>query len=90
MTGNRKQLVQHDPAGDTTKDRVTTQTFPAAGTLNTGGGNGGPHALTSTSTSTSTSTKVGTSTTVSGSNRFDAVGNTTNMYTSKTGTTALS
>ncbi|WP_405762038.1 ricin-type beta-trefoil lectin domain protein [Streptomyces sp. NBC_00045] len=83
VTGNRKTFTAHDLTGDTTKDTVTTQTFPAAGTTNNGGGSGGPHAL------TGTSSKVGTSTTVSGSNRYDAVGNTTSTYTSKTGTAGL-
>ncbi|WP_282204265.1 RHS repeat domain-containing protein [Kitasatospora fiedleri] len=35
LTGNRTSLVQHDPAGDTTKNTTTTQTFPTAGTKNT-------------------------------------------------------
>lgn len=83
VTGNRKTFTAHDLTGDTTKDTVTTQTFPAAGTVNSGTGTGGAHAL------TGTSSKVGTSTTVSGSNRYDAVGNTTSLYTSKTGTSGL-
>ncbi|MFI6445171.1 ricin-type beta-trefoil lectin domain protein [Kitasatospora sp. NPDC050543] len=83
VTGNRTRFVQHDIGGDTTKDAVTTQTFPSAGTVNNGGGSGGPHAL------TGTTTKVNAATTVSGSSRFDAAGNTTTTYTSKTGTTDL-
>ncbi|MCZ4099784.1 ricin-type beta-trefoil lectin domain protein [Streptomyces sp. H39-C1] len=83
VTGNRTRFVQHDTSGDATKDSVTTQTFPSAGTVNTGGGSGGPHAL------TGTSTKVGTSTTVSGNDAYDAAGNTTGIYTSKTGTADL-
>ncbi|MGW6709699.1 restriction endonuclease fold toxin [Streptomyces sp. NPDC054956] len=83
VTGNRKTFTVHDLTGDTAKDTVTTQTFPAAGTVNTAAGTGGAHAL------TDSSTKIGATTTVSGSNRYDAVGNTTSMYTSKTGTTGL-
>ncbi|WP_308222347.1 ricin-type beta-trefoil lectin domain protein [Kitasatospora sp. A2-31] len=83
VTGNRTRFVQHDTGGDATKDAVTTQTFPNPGTVNTGNGSGGPHAL------TGTGTKVGASTTVSGSDKYDAAGNTTSIYTSRTGTADL-
>ncbi|AWZ03338.1 MULTISPECIES: ricin-type beta-trefoil lectin domain protein [unclassified Streptomyces] len=83
ITGNRKTFTDHDLTGNTTKDTITTQAFPGAGTANNGNGLGGPHAL------TSTTTKTGASTTAAGSNGYDAVGNTTSMYTSKTGNTGL-
>ncbi|MGA5823120.1 ricin-type beta-trefoil lectin domain protein [Kitasatospora sp. NPDC094028] len=81
LTGNRTQLVQHDPSGDTTKDATTTQTFPAAGTTNTG--TGGPHAL------STASTVVNGNTTVYAHDTYDAVGNTAGLYTYATGTTTL-
>ncbi|MER7585625.1 RHS repeat-associated core domain-containing protein [Kitasatospora sp. NPDC097691] len=88
LTGNRTQLVQHDPSGDTAKDTTTNQTFPATGTVNTpttapntGGGTGGPHAL------TSTTTKAPTGTTAS-SAQYDAAGNTT-AVTDTSGTATL-
>ncbi|MFJ4592445.1 MULTISPECIES: RHS repeat-associated core domain-containing protein [unclassified Kitasatospora] len=88
LTGNRTQLVQHDPSGDTTKDTTTNQTFPATGKVNTpttaantGGGTGGPHALTS---STTTSPSGISSTNL----QYDAVGNTTSV-TDASGTTNL-
>ncbi|WP_369185833.1 RHS repeat-associated core domain-containing protein [Streptomyces sp. Y1] len=88
LTGNRTQLVQHDPNGDTTKDTTTNQTFPAAGTVNTpttapntGGGTGGPHALTSTTTTTPTGT-------TGSSAQYDAAGNTT-AVTDTSGTATL-
>ncbi|MFI5648112.1 ricin-type beta-trefoil lectin domain protein [Kitasatospora sp. NPDC051705] len=83
VTGNRTRFVQHDTGGDSTKDTVTTQTFPAPGTVNTSAGNGGPHALTGTGTT------VGAATTVSGRDTYDAGGNTTSIYTSRTGTADL-
>lgn len=83
LTGNRTQLIQHDPAGNTANDTITTQTFPAAGSVNNGSGTGGPHAL------TGTNTKVNGSTTVSGNSTYDATGNTTSSYTTKSGTTTL-
>ncbi|MER7672439.1 polymorphic toxin-type HINT domain-containing protein [Kitasatospora sp. NPDC096128] len=88
LTGNRTQLVQHDPSGDTTKDTTTNQTFPATGTINTpttapntGGGTGGPHALTSTTTTAPTGT-------TGSSAQYDAAGNTT-AVTDTSGTAAL-
>ncbi|MFF3069701.1 polymorphic toxin-type HINT domain-containing protein [Kitasatospora sp. NPDC057936] len=88
LTGNRTQLVQHDPSGDTTKDTTTNQTFPATGTVNTpttapntGGGTGGPHAL----TTTSTTSPAGTS---ASSAQYDAAGNTT-AVTDTSGTATL-
>ncbi|MER7673140.1 RHS repeat-associated core domain-containing protein [Kitasatospora sp. NPDC096128] len=88
LTGNRTQLLQHDPSGDTTKDTTTNQTFPTFGTVNTpttapntGGGTGGPHALTGTTTTAPTGT-TGTSA------QYDAAGNTT-AVTDTSGTAAL-
>ncbi|MEV7025140.1 ricin-type beta-trefoil lectin domain protein, partial [Kitasatospora sp. NPDC093558] len=81
LTGNRTQLVQHDPSGDTTKDATSTQTFPAAGTTNTG--SGGPHSLT-----TSTTVVNGNSTAYA-HDTYDAVGNTAGLYTYANGTTTL-
>ncbi|MER5863542.1 polymorphic toxin type 24 domain-containing protein [Kitasatospora sp. NPDC002040] len=79
LTGNRKTLTQHDPAGDTTKDITTTQTFGAPGTVNTptqpltsGGGTGGPHALLTAKTTGSV-----------GTNEYDATGNTTKIANPK-------
>ncbi|MGW5779415.1 ricin-type beta-trefoil lectin domain protein [Streptomyces sp. NPDC003863] len=83
VTGNRKTFVNHDVAGDPTKDVTTTQGFPAAGTVNTGAGAGGPHAL------SSTTTKTGTTTNVSGSGKYDGAGNPVSEYTSKTSTTLM-
>ncbi|MFJ9775510.1 polymorphic toxin-type HINT domain-containing protein [Kitasatospora sp. NPDC101157] len=88
LTGNRTQLVQHDPAGDTTKDTTTNQAFPATGTVNTpttapntGGGTGGPHALTTTTTTAPTGT-------TGSSAQYDAAGNTT-AVTDTSGTATL-
>ncbi|MFI9157524.1 polymorphic toxin-type HINT domain-containing protein [Kitasatospora aureofaciens] len=88
LTGNRTQLVQHDLAGDTTKDTTTNQTYPAPGSVNTpttalnaGGGTGGPHALTGTTTKAPTGT-TGTSA------QYDAAGNTT-AVTDTSGTATL-
>ncbi|MFJ8475887.1 polymorphic toxin-type HINT domain-containing protein [Kitasatospora sp. NPDC094011] len=88
LTGNRTQLVQHDPSGDTTKDTTTNQTFPAAGTVNTpttaantGGGTGGPHALTGSTTTAQTGA-------TGSSAQYDAVGNTT-AVTDTSGTATL-
>lgn len=83
VTGNRKSFTAHDLGGDTTKDTVTTQTFTAARTVNSGAGLGGPHAL------TGTAVRVDGNAIEYASNRFDAVGNTTSMYSSKTGTAGL-
>ncbi|WP_371501139.1 RHS repeat domain-containing protein [Kitasatospora sp. NBC_00374] len=87
-TGNRTSLVQHDTGGDTTKDTTTTQTFPTAGSKNTptnapntGGGTGGPHALTS-------STTTGPTGTTGASAQYDAMGNTT-AVTDTSGTATL-
>ncbi len=89
LTGNRTQLVVHDPAGDTTKDTTVTQTFPSSGARNTptgapntGGGTGGPHALLGSTSQTGTSTPT-TSTT-----QYDASGHTT-AITDTAGTTTL-
>ncbi|MER6301400.1 polymorphic toxin-type HINT domain-containing protein [Kitasatospora sp. NPDC001539] len=88
LTGNRTQLIQHDPSGDTTKDITTNQTFPAPGTVNapttapnTGGGTGGPHALTGTTTTAPTGT-------TGSSAQYDAAGNTT-AVTDTSGTATL-
>ncbi|MFF7459589.1 RHS repeat domain-containing protein [Kitasatospora sp. NPDC008115] len=80
LTGNRTKLVNRDPAGDPAKDLTVAQTSPAPGTrntpttaANTGGGTGGPHALSST-TSTYGWSSWGT-----GGNQYDAAGNTTRI-----------
>ncbi|MET9398680.1 RHS repeat-associated core domain-containing protein [Kitasatospora sp. NPDC002965] len=80
LTGNRTKLVDHDPAGDPTKDVKVEQTSPAPGSRNTpttaagtGGGTGGPHAL-----ATSKST-FGPSAGNQGGNQYDAAGNTTKI-----------
>ncbi|MFJ5229400.1 ricin-type beta-trefoil lectin domain protein [Kitasatospora sp. NPDC088391] len=82
LTGNRKSLTQHDPSGDTAKDTVTTQVFPAAGTVNNGNGQGGPHALTSATAVTGASS-------VQTATGYDAVGNTTSQSTYSSGTTTF-
>ncbi|KQV11412.1 hypothetical protein ASE03_30440 [Kitasatospora sp. Root187] len=87
LTGNRKQLVQHDPTGDPTKDTTVNQTFPPAGTINTAlpnpqtGGTGGPHALTASTTTTPT-------TTLGSTTEYDRAGNTT-VVTDTSGTATL-
>ncbi|WP_259464600.1 polymorphic toxin-type HINT domain-containing protein [Streptomyces sp. TLI_171] len=86
LTGNRKQLVQHDTTGVTSKDRTVDQTFatgPNTPTTDptTGGGTGGPHALL---TSKSTVNGVSTVTT----STYDATGNTTSL-TDTAGTKTL-
>ncbi|GHH67792.1 type IV secretion protein Rhs [Kitasatospora indigofera] len=87
LTGNRKQLVEHDPSGDPTKDTTVNQTFPPAGTVNTAlpnpqtGGTGGPHALTASTTTTPTATLGSTS-------QYDTAGNTT-AVTDTSGTATL-
>ncbi|PYC74555.1 hypothetical protein C7C46_23830 [Streptomyces tateyamensis] len=73
LTGNRTQLVQHDAGGNTANDLTTTQTFPAAGTVNNGNGNGGPHALTATQNSGTGGWSA------AGSDQYDAAGNTTKI-----------
>ncbi|MFI6156984.1 RHS repeat-associated core domain-containing protein [Kitasatospora sp. NPDC051170] len=81
-TGNRTSLTSHDVNGVTANDVTTTQTFGAAGTVNTpsnGQGTGGPHALLSSTTTSA----AGTSTT---GFRYDARGNTT-AVTDPNGTT---
>ncbi|MFG2640348.1 ricin-type beta-trefoil lectin domain protein [Streptomyces sp. NPDC048370] len=89
LTGNRTRLVNRDPAGDTTKDATTTQTFGAPGQQNaptsapaTGGGTGGPHALLTSTTTTGTTTN---------SDRFqyDEAGATTSYRAGKAGTSSL-
>ncbi|MEU5385602.1 polymorphic toxin-type HINT domain-containing protein [Kitasatospora cineracea] len=82
--GNRKSLTQHDPGGDTTKNAITSPTFNAAGSVNSGNGNGGPHAT------TSTATKINGATTAYGTTTYDAAGNTTMQYASNAGMTELS
>ncbi|MDH6117300.1 RHS repeat-associated protein [Kitasatospora sp. GAS204A] len=88
LTGNRTQLVQHDPSGNTLQDTAVTQTFPTPGTLNTpttaqntGGGTGGPHALLGATTTAPSGPS-------SGSMQYDAAGNTTSI-TDPTGTATL-
>ncbi|MFF0415165.1 RHS repeat-associated core domain-containing protein [Kitasatospora sp. NPDC004745] len=80
LTGNRTRLVDHNPAGDQSKDVKVDQTFPAPGTRNTpttasgtGGGTGGPHAL-----ATGKST-FGWSAGTVGTDQYDAAGNTTKI-----------
>ncbi|MEW2487894.1 ricin-type beta-trefoil lectin domain protein [Streptomyces sp. NPDC048411] len=89
LTGNRTRQVSHDPAGDTTKDVTTTQTFNAPGTVNTkttvpttGGGTGGPHALLTSTAKTATTTN-------NDNFQYDAVGNTTSFRAGKAGTSSL-
>ncbi|MBV6702771.1 ricin-type beta-trefoil lectin domain protein [Kitasatospora aureofaciens] len=83
LTGNRSGMTQHDPGGDTTKDAVTTQVFPAAGTVNTGKGTGGPHALTRNNTTTNgTTTGLALAT-------YDASGNTVSSYVPATRATTM-
>ncbi|MER7754510.1 polymorphic toxin-type HINT domain-containing protein [Kitasatospora sp. NPDC097643] len=87
-TGNRTGLVQHDVTGNTANDVTTTQAFGAAKSVNTpttapssGGGTGGPHALTTSTTSSAAGTRtVGY--------QYDAAGNTT-AITDTSGTTSL-
>ncbi|MGX4733668.1 RHS repeat-associated core domain-containing protein [Kitasatospora griseola] len=80
LTGNRKSLIQHDPSGDSAKDTVTTQTFTPDGTVNSGNGKGGPHALMS-------STAVTGSTSVLNTSTYDAAGNTATQYVYSAGIT---
>ena len=87
-TGNRTTQVQHDPTGNTAKDITTNQAFPPAGqnntpttAPNTGGGTGGPHALTST-------TSTGPGNPGSTAYQYDADGNTTAL-TATAGTTTF-
>ncbi|MFF2624829.1 RHS repeat-associated core domain-containing protein [Kitasatospora griseola] len=80
LTGNRKSLTQHDPSGDSTKDTVTTQTFTASGTVNSGNGKGGPHALMSSTAVTGATSVLNTST-------YDAAGNTATQYVYSAGIT---
>ncbi|MFJ5921926.1 polymorphic toxin-type HINT domain-containing protein [Kitasatospora sp. NPDC092948] len=86
LTGNRKQLVQHDTSGAVINDKQTDQTFatgPNAPSTapTTGGGTGGPHALLTSTTSANGTSKVTTST-------YDATGNTTSI-TDTSGTKTL-
>ncbi len=89
LTGNRTKVVRHDPAGDTTKDATTTQTFGAAGQQNaptsapaTGGGTGGAHALLTSTTKTGTATNTDTF-------QYDENGSTTSYRAGKAGTSTL-
>ncbi|GHF51531.1 hypothetical protein GCM10018790_31710 [Kitasatospora xanthocidica] len=77
LVGNRTKLVQKDVNGDTTKDVTTTQTFGTGPNTpstdpKTGGGTGGPHALTK-------STQTGPAGTAVTSYTYDAAGNTTSI-----------
>ncbi|MFJ5229719.1 RHS repeat domain-containing protein [Kitasatospora sp. NPDC088391] len=84
LTGNRKQLVQHDPAGSTAKDRTVTQSFPAAGTVNgVNGAVAGPHAAVSASTVTGTGAPSVTST------EYDRAGGVTKVTGGADGPTGL-
>ncbi|MGO4635852.1 polymorphic toxin-type HINT domain-containing protein [Streptomyces sp. 2RAF24] len=83
LTGNRTKLVRHDPTGNTAKDQTVDQTFatgPNTPTTapDTGGGTGGPHALTTSKTTVGTDVKTATY-------QYDAAGNTT-AVTSTSGT----
>ncbi|WP_371519762.1 RHS repeat-associated core domain-containing protein [Kitasatospora sp. NBC_01300] len=80
LTGNRTKLVDHNPAGDQSKDVKVDQTFPTAGTRNTpttaagtGGGTGGPHALAGGTYT------YGSATAPQGTDEYDAAGNTTKI-----------
>ncbi|WP_369182975.1 polymorphic toxin-type HINT domain-containing protein [Streptomyces sp. Y1] len=77
LIGNRTKLVQKDVNGDTTKDVTTTQSFGTGPNTpstdpKTGGGTGGPHALTK-------STQTGPAGTAVTSYTYDATGNTTSI-----------
>ncbi|MFF0435276.1 polymorphic toxin-type HINT domain-containing protein [Streptomyces sp. NPDC004327] len=83
LTGNRTKLVRHDPTGVTAKDQTVDQTFatgPNTPTTaaDTGGGTGGPHALTTSKSTVGTDVKTATY-------QYDASGNTTSI-TSTSGT----
>ncbi|MCB8905999.1 MULTISPECIES: ricin-type beta-trefoil lectin domain protein [unclassified Streptomyces] len=89
LTGNRTKVVRHDPAGDTTKDATTTQTFGAPGQQNaptsapaTGGGTGGAHALLLATTKTGTTTN-------NDAFQYDENGATTSYRAGKAGTSSL-
>ncbi|MEU2117639.1 ricin-type beta-trefoil lectin domain protein [Streptomyces sp. NPDC016459] len=89
LTGNRTKMVRHDPAGDTTKDTTTTQTFGLAGQQNaptsapaTGGGTGGPHGLLLSTTKTGTSTN-------NDKFQYDENGATTSYRAGRAGTSSL-
>ncbi|MFB9366486.1 RHS repeat-associated core domain-containing protein [Kitasatospora albolonga] len=71
--GNRTQLVQHDTGGNTAADLTTNQIFPVPGTVNTGTGTGGPHAL---ATAQNTSNGIPSP---AGATQYDAAGNTTKV-----------
>ncbi|MFF1903515.1 RHS repeat-associated core domain-containing protein [Kitasatospora sp. NPDC058218] len=80
LAGNRTKLINHDPAGDPAKDLTVDQTFPAPGTRNTpttaagtGGGTGGPHALSTGRSS------YGIAFGAQGTDEYDATGNTTRI-----------
>ncbi|AUG75954.1 hypothetical protein CFP65_1037 [Kitasatospora sp. MMS16-BH015] len=75
LTGNRTTLIQHDPAGDTTKDITTTQTFgqgpnTKTSSPNPDSGTGGPHALLTSSVQT------GSGTPAVSKSQYDTAGNT--------------
>ncbi|MFJ9695784.1 RHS repeat-associated core domain-containing protein [Kitasatospora sp. NPDC101183] len=83
-TGNRTSLTAHDVNGVAANDVTTTQTFGAAGRVNTatnGQGTGGPHALLTATTTAPGGTSTSTF-------RYDAKGNTT-AVTDQGGTTTL-
>ncbi|MFF1415305.1 RHS repeat-associated core domain-containing protein [Streptomyces sp. NPDC058289] len=63
VTGNRKTLTDHDPAGDANKTAVTTNTYPAPGTAR-------PH------TPISTTRKTGSNGAVTTNLTYDKTGNT--------------
>lgn len=63
VTGNRKTLTDHDPAGDANKTSVTTNTYPAPGAAR-------PH------TPTSTTRRIGANTPVTTNLTYDKTGNT--------------
>ncbi|MFE2282591.1 RHS repeat-associated core domain-containing protein [Streptomyces sp. NPDC059443] len=63
VTGNRKTLTDHDPAGDAAKTSTTTNTYPAPGSPR-------PH------TPTSTTKQTGTGTPVARNLTYDNTGNT--------------
>lgn len=63
VTGNRKTLTDHDPAGDAAKTSVTTNTYPAPGSPR-------PH------TPTSTTRKTGSNAPLTTSLTYDKTGNT--------------
>ncbi|MFJ8011073.1 polymorphic toxin-type HINT domain-containing protein [Streptomyces sp. NPDC096339] len=84
--GNRTKLVRKDVTGNAAKDTTVTQTFATGPNTpstdpKTGGGTGGPHALTTSTETSTTGTKVTSYT-------YDATGNTASI-TSTPGTKTL-